>query len=153
MAILRSFSEYLFYRTPMGNCLLLVEVEEFQPPTTDSVKSYFTNAFQAFYTKTRSIHSKALFSQNPFKLSVKKLICKSEVVRYQSAGLRKKLWDTNLQVYEKNSFTHPLSCILPSCFQNASRLLLQKRLWKCGVQFLLAESSVTCNLPVQSRFI
>ena len=98
MAILRSFSEYLFYRAPMGNCLLLVEVEEFQPPTTDSVKSYFTNAFQAFYTKTRSIHSKALFSQSPCKLSVKKLIC-NEVVRYQSAGLRKKLFHTSSFVY------------------------------------------------------
>ena len=40
------------------------------------------------------------------------------------------LLDCNLQVYEKNSFTHPPSCILPSFSQNASRLLLLKRLWK-----------------------
>ena len=40
------------------------------------------------------------------------------------------LQDCNLQVYEKNSFTHPPSCILPSFSQNASRLLLLKRLWK-----------------------
>ena len=32
----------------------------------------------------------------------------------------------------KNSFTHPPSCILPSFSQNASRLLLPKRFWKCA---------------------
>ena len=36
-----------------------------------------------------------------------------------------------LQVNGKNSFTHTPSCILPSFSQNASRLLLPKRLWKC----------------------
>ena len=41
-----------------------------------------------------------------------------------------KLWDANLQFYEKNSFTHPPSCILPLFSQNASRLLLRKRLCK-----------------------
>ena len=61
-----------------------------------------------------------------------------------------KLRDASLQVYEKNSFTHSLSCILPSFSQNASRLLLRKSV---RVQFLSAESSVNCNLPVQSRFI
>ena len=30
------------------------------------------------------------------------------------------LQDANLQLYEKNSFTHPLSCIFPSFSQNAS---------------------------------
>ena len=33
-----------------------------------------------------------------------------------------------LQVNEKNSFTHTTSCILPSFSQNTSRLLLPKRL-------------------------
>ena len=32
----------------------------------------------------------------------------------------------------KNYFTYPPSCILPSFSQNASPLLLQKRLWKCA---------------------
>ena len=44
-----------------------------------------------------------------------------------------KLRDTNQQVYiKKNSFTHPLSCILPSFSQNASLLLPPKRLSKCA---------------------
>ena len=40
----------------MRNCLLHVQVAEFQPPET--VKNYFTSAFQAFYARTRSNHSK-----------------------------------------------------------------------------------------------
>ena len=43
-----------------------------------------------------------------------------------------KLRDANLQVYEKNSFTYPPSCILPLFSKNASRLLLPKRLLKCA---------------------
>ena len=43
----------------------------------------------------------------------------------------KKLLDANLQIYEKNSFTLPPSCILPSFSQTASWLLLLKSLWKC----------------------
>ena len=46
-----------------------------------------------------------------------------------------KLQDGNLQVYEINSFTHLLSCILPSFSQNTSQLLLPKRLWKCASTF------------------
>ena len=41
-----------------------------------------------------------------------------------------KLWDANLQVYEKNSFTYPSSYILPSFSKNASRLHFPKRLLK-----------------------
>ena len=41
------------------------------------------------------------------------------------------LQDASLQVYEKDSLTHPLLCILPAFSQNASRLLLPKRVWKC----------------------
>ena len=63
------------------------------------------------------------------------------------------LRDDSLQVYDKSSFTHPLSCILPSFSQNKSRLLLPKTLWSVRLQFLSVESSITCNLPVQSRFI
>ena len=43
-----------------------------------------------------------------------------------------KLRDTNVQVYQKNFFRYAPSCILPSFSQNASRLLLPKRLWKCA---------------------
>ena len=68
-----------------------------------------------------------------------------------------RLQDANLQVNEKNSFTNPPSCILPSFSKNASRLLLLKRLLKvCEQNFFekkRAKSSVTCNLPVQLRFI
>ena len=53
---------------------------------------------------------------------MKELIC-YEVARCPEAG-------ANLQVNEKNSFTHPSSCILPSFSQNTSELLLPKRLWK-----------------------
>ena len=42
-----------------------------------------------------------------------------------------KFRDANLQVHEKNSFTNPPLCVLPSYSQNKSRLLLPKRLWKC----------------------
>ena len=48
-----SFTEHLFFR----NCSLHVQVAEFQP--ADTVKNYFTGAFQAIYTRTRSSHSKA----------------------------------------------------------------------------------------------
>ena len=35
----------------------------------------------------------------------------------------------------------------------AASVLLSKRLWSVQAQFLSAESSITCNWPVQSRFI
>ena len=54
--ILRSFSEHLFYRAPLENCLFYVQVAEFQ--LADTVKNHFTGAFQAFYKRARSSHSK-----------------------------------------------------------------------------------------------
>ena len=54
--ILRSFSDHLFHKVPLGNCLFHLQVAEFQPPPT--VKKYFTSAFQAFYT-SRSSYSKS----------------------------------------------------------------------------------------------
>ena len=42
-----------------------------------------------------------------------------------------KFRDANVQVNKKNSFTHPLSCISPSFYQNASRLLLSKSFKVC----------------------
>ena len=47
--ILRSFPDHLFYRAPLGNCLFHVQVVEFQPP--DTIKEYFTSAFQEFIWK------------------------------------------------------------------------------------------------------
>ena len=48
-----SFSEHLFYRAPLRNCLFHVQVALFQPG--DAVKNYFTGAFQALYTRTREV--------------------------------------------------------------------------------------------------
>ena len=68
-----------------------------------------------------------------------------------------KLRDANLQVNKKNSFTNPPSGIWPSFSKNASRLILPKRLSKvCEQNFFQknrANSSVTCNLPVELQFI
>ena len=60
LKILRTFSDHLFYRAPLGNCLFHVQLAEFQP--ADTVESYFTSAFQEFYTRTKSSHSNALKS-------------------------------------------------------------------------------------------
>ena len=66
--ILRSFSEYLFYRAPLRNCLFHVQVADFQ--AADTEKNYFTGAFQIFYTRTRNKHSKAFIY-----LKCLKIIC------------------------------------------------------------------------------
>ena len=50
------FSENLFYRVPLRNCLFHVQVEGFQQ--ADTVKNNFARAFQAFYTWMRSSYSK-----------------------------------------------------------------------------------------------
>ena len=63
---LRSFSDHLFYRAPLGNCLFHVQVTEFEPP--DTVKKYFTIAFQAFYTSTRSCYPKAFIYLKSLKI-------------------------------------------------------------------------------------
>ena len=53
------FLEHFFYKAPLGNCFFPVQVDaEFQP-LLDTVKNYFTDAFQAFYTRTRISHLKA----------------------------------------------------------------------------------------------
>ena len=57
LRILRSCSDHLFHRVTQGNFLFQVQVAGFQPP--DTGKKYFTSAFQAFYTRTRSSYSKA----------------------------------------------------------------------------------------------
>ena len=84
----------MFFRTPLlWSTLFQVQVTEFQLP--DTVRNYFTSAFQAFYTRTTSSHSKTLKSLN---LSVKKLIC-NEVVRCQPASLQRKLFHTSSFMY------------------------------------------------------
>ena len=73
-----------------------------------------------------------------------------------------KLRDANLQLYQKKTLSHILIHVFCLHFsQSASRLLLPKSLWKSvsAISFRKflstrwAESSVTCNLPVQLRFI
>ena len=48
-AILRSFSDLLFYRAPLGNCLFHVQVAEFRPPNT--IKSISRLLFKHFIRK------------------------------------------------------------------------------------------------------
>ena len=59
--ILRSFSDHLFYRAPLGNCLLVPPhfMYKFRISTKRYNKRYFTSAFQALYTKTRRSYSEA----------------------------------------------------------------------------------------------
>ena len=51
LRILRSYSDHLFYRAPLGNCLFHLQVAQFQPIHT--LKKWFyskkvISAFQAF---------------------------------------------------------------------------------------------------------
>ena len=64
--ILRSFSDHLFYTAPLESYLFNPQVARFQPP--DTVKKYFTSAFQAFYTKTRNSYSKAFIYLKSLKI-------------------------------------------------------------------------------------
>ena len=73
-----------FFRKPMGNCLFHVQVAEFQSP--DTVKSYFTSAFQAFYIRPRSSYSKA-----SIYLKCLKIIC-------EEVTICNELRDANLKV-------------------------------------------------------
>ena len=66
LRILESFLEHLFYRAPLGNCLFHVQVAGFQPP--DTVKKYFTSAFQTFYIRTRSGYSKVFIYLKSLKI-------------------------------------------------------------------------------------
>ena len=47
--LLRSFSDHLFYRAPLGNCLFHVQVAEFQLP--DTIKSIPQALFKHFIRK------------------------------------------------------------------------------------------------------
>ena len=75
--ILRSFLEQFYHRTLMGDCLLHLQVLGFQPAYTVTIS-------QLFVQKQQITIGRCSFNQNPWKLSMKKLI-RSEVVRGQSA--------------------------------------------------------------------
>ena len=65
------FSEHLFYTAPLGNSLFRVQDAEFQAP--DTVKNYFTGAFQALYIRTRSSHSRAIIYLKSLKITCEKV--------------------------------------------------------------------------------
>ena len=104
----------LLLQSTSRKLLFCVQVAEFQPP--DTVKNYFTCAFQAFYTRSRSGHSKAFIY-----LKSLKTVCE-EVNLFRSCKM------TTCNFMKKGSFRHPPSRILSLCSQNTSRLLLLKRL-------------------------
>ena len=84
----------LFSCTPPEDCFCFIHVQvaEFQP--ADTVKNYFSGAFQAFYTRTWSSHSKAFIY-----LKSLNFICENEVARCQPASLRKFFFHISSFVY------------------------------------------------------
>ena len=85
--ILRSCSDHVFYRVPLGNFLFQVQVAAFQPP--DTGKKYFTSGFQTFYTRTISSYSKARSSH--LRCCIKK-----DVLRITSSEEALKMREHNL---------------------------------------------------------
>ena len=69
----KSFRTSLLWSTS-ENCFFHVQVAEFQPADTDAVKNYFTGAFQAFYTRVRSSHLKALIYLKSLKIICEEVI-------------------------------------------------------------------------------
>ena len=80
----------------MRNCLFHVQVAEFE--AADTVKNYFTDAFQAFYTRARSSHLKAFIYLKSLKIICERLI-RYQVARCQPASLRKKLFHISSFMY------------------------------------------------------
>ena len=109
--------KHLFYRALLRNCLFHVQVAEFK--TADTVKNYFTGAFQAFSTRTRSSHPKAFIY-----LKFLKIICE-EVNSWWSCEM------LTCKFTKKNSFTYLPSWILLLFSKIAWPLFFPKRLWKC----------------------
>ena len=60
-----TFSEHFFYRAPWGNCYFMCKLQNFNK--TNSVKTYSTGVFQAFYTRLGSSHSKAFICLKSLK--------------------------------------------------------------------------------------
>ena len=109
-----TFFRIFLLQSTSAKLLFYVQVSEFQP--TDTVKNYFTGAFQAFYTGLRSSNSKTLIYLNFLET-----VC-------QEVNLLLSCEMPTCHFTKKDSFTHPPPCTFPSLFQNTSRLLLPKRL-------------------------
>ena len=90
--VLRRFSKHLFYKESLENCFFHVQVAEFQ--SADAIKNFFASAFQAFYTRTRSSHSKVFIYVKPMKIILEEVIIRNKVARCQHEGLWKKLFRT-----------------------------------------------------------
>ena len=89
-----AFFKILFLKSTSEKLLFYVQVAEFQPP--DTVQNYFTDTFQAFYTRMRSSHSKAFIY-----LKSLKTVC-------EEVNL---LWSCEIKTCnftKENSFAHPL---------------------------------------------
>ena len=102
--ILRSFSEHFFYRATLGNCLFHVKVTECQPP--DTVKNYFTGAFQAFtrtrsshHTRTRSSHSKVFIYLKSLKTICEEVILQWSCEKPTCEFTKKKLFHISSFMY------------------------------------------------------
>ena len=112
LLILQNFYKYLFFWQNTSRWLLLVFISE------------FTGAFQVFYARSRSSHSKAFIC-----LKSLKTVCKEVNL----------LWSCEMPTrnfMKKSSFTHPPSCILPSFSQNASRYFFRRGFGSVRAQFL-----------------
>ena len=75
----------------LGETAILCTSRRYSKKPPDTVKNYFTGAFQAFYARSRSSHSKAFIY-----LKSLKTVC-------EEVNLMK-LRDANLQLYEKKLF-------------------------------------------------
>ena len=84
--ILRSFSEQLLYKTPPGDCLFHVPIAGFQPTYEKLISQVL---FKHFLQEREVAIRRSSFDQNPWKLSVKKLI-RSEVEKCKPPSLGKK---------------------------------------------------------------
>ena len=79
------------FTEPLGETAILCTSRRYSKKPPDTVKNYFTGAFQAFYARSRSSHSKAFIY-----LKSLKTVC-------EEVNLMK-LRDANLQLYEKKLF-------------------------------------------------
>ena len=123
LRILTSFSEHLFYT--LTSCTSSkISTNRYSKKATSLV------IFKHFVQQLEVAICRRSFTLNSWKLSVEKLIC-NEVARCQPASLWKKL-------------SHISSFMCCLYFLR----MYHNYLFRRGF-----ESSVTCNLPVQSRFI
>ena len=130
----------LLLQSTSRKLLFCVQVAEFQPP--DTVKNYFTCAFQSFYTRSRSGHSKAFIY-----LKSLKTVC-------EEVNLFLKLQDDNLQLYEKmlfhaSSFTDFVFMFSKYMTITSSEKTLKSEntvsFWKCKRKLVLLTRSITTH--------